>query len=243
MRFTQFILAALLLAVPAAQATPPRLTEPAPLKLAVPEGQKFTLGNGLTVILLEDHRIPVVRAYALVKAGSLYDSPDKIGTADMMADALRSAGTGNYPSAMFNEKLDFTGATINSGMESEYGNAEMFALAKDAPQTLAMFADMLINPAFEQEKVEILRNQFLESISRRNDNPQDIAYRESRRMFYGADNPYGWRAESGTISAVTVADLKNYHDNYYKPDGVILAVTGDFDTNNMLTTVKQLFGG
>ena len=197
-----------------AWAAAPKFVTPAPLKFTPPNGSKQVLANGLTVWLLEDNTLPMIRAFALIKAGSLYDPKDKIGLADMTADAMRLGGTKKYPADTLNESLEATGSSIESGMSGEYASASMFALTANAPAVMAMFADMLQNPAFEPAKIEILRAQYLESLLRRNDSPNSAANREGERRFFGADSPFGWRAESGTINAITLADMNGYYSSY-----------------------------
>ncbi|MEK7722018.1 MAG: pitrilysin family protein, partial [Elusimicrobiota bacterium] len=104
-------------------------------------------------------------------------------------------------------------------------------------------ADVLMNPVFSPEKVKLKRDETLELIRRRNDNPGRAVVREALRSFYGPAHPYGWRSEEATVNAVTIEDMKAYHANYYKPNNIILAVAGDFTSDEeMIGKLKARFG-
>lgn len=242
MKFLALLAALIILPCAPVNAAPPKLVTPAPINFKPARAARHVLPNGLTVLTLENHALPVIHAYAIIKGGALYDPAQKIGLASFAADALRTGGSKNYPPEEMNSRLEAMGAEVESGAAEEYLAASMAALTRHAPAALEIFADMLRNPAFEPGKTEILRSRFMESLARRNDDPAAAAARESRRRFFGADNPYGWRAETTTVNAITPADLAAWHDFYYKPGAVTLCLAGDFSEADMLALATKLFG-
>ncbi|MDD4004405.1 MAG: pitrilysin family protein [Elusimicrobiaceae bacterium] len=236
------VLALAALAVPLG-AEPPKLPAPKPLSFTPPQGERIRLPNGLDIRLLRDSTLPVVRACALVRTGSLHDPPGKTGLARLAAASMRAGGTKKTGADELNERLEFSGSGIEIAMTSEYAEISMFALAPYAAETLALFAEIIQAPAFEPEKVETERGVLLETLRRRNNNPKTLALREAQRAYFGPDSPYGRREEPDTINAVSAADLKAFHERYFRPDGTAIAVAGDFDPAEMAALLSLLFSG
>ena len=105
-----------------------------------------------------------------------------------------------------------------------------------------MFLDLLHNPEFRGDKLELAKAQMYTGISRRNDDVDSIVHRESRIIGYGKDNPYARVAEYATVAAVTREDLLNWHQQYVYPNNIIFGITGDFDPKAMQARLEQAFG-
>jgi zinc protease len=239
----KLILALVLTLGGAANANPPKLPAFPPLMFNPPKGVRVALPNGMLLYLLEDHELPLIQATALIRTGTVYDPADKIGLAELAARSMRAGGSKHYPADDMNARLEHLAAAVETGMGLEAGTAGFSCLSKDLDTTLDVFADVLLHPAFEKSKVELERQKMLEGIRRRNDDPRDIARRESRRMLYGADSPWGWRTEAKTVEAVTLEDLKAFHAKYYAPDTLAVAVAGDFNAKQLVAKFHNAFGG
>ena len=224
-------------------ALPPALPKLAAVDFKPPKGDRFVLENGLVVYLMKDATLPIVHLTAFTRTGKLYDPADKIGLGELTAGLLKDGGTLKYKAEDIDKTLEFLAASVETTMGIEEARADMTALKKDLDAVLDIYADVLMNPAFEAEKVKLKRDEALEMIRRRNDDPGREAVREAVRAFYGAGHPYGWRSELATVNAVTVEDMKAYHANYYRPNNTILAIAGDFGSNEeMLARLKARFG-
>lgn len=209
-----------------------------------PRGGRAVLSNGLTVHLLKDATLPVVHLAAFVRTGKICDPADRIGLGEMTAALLKDGGTQNHKADEMDRTLEYLAASLESYLGIEEGRAGLTALKKDLPAVLDIFADMLMRPAFAPEKTELKRAELLELVRRRNDDPARQAVREALRAFYGPAHPYGWRTEEASIAAVTTDDMKAWHANYYRPDNVILAVSGDFGSDEgMLRALEERFCG
>lgn len=233
---------ALALLAGTAWAIPPKVPPPAKLEFKPPKGERAVLKNGITVFLLEDHDLPLVHGSAFVRTGSFYDDPAKPGVAELTGATLRPGGSKGYDADAMNETLEFLGASVEAGMGEESGSAGFTALSKHLGTVLPIFADVLKNPAFRQDKFVVERDQLLEAIRRRNDDPRNIARRETRRVLFGPTHPYGRRYEAKEIAAITREDLAAFHAKYYKPRAVTLALSGDFKSADMLAALEQAFG-
>jgi predicted Zn-dependent peptidase len=222
----------------------PNLPKTGGMDFKPPKGSRHVLENGLVVYLLKDNTLPVAHVTAIVKTGKIYDTKEKIGLGEFAVGLLKDGGTVKYKSDDIDKTLEFLGASIEPSIAAEEARVNMFALKKDLDKVLDIYASVLMEPAFEDDKTAIKKAEALEMIRRRNDDPAREAQREAVRHFYGADHPYGWRTELTTVEPLTKDDLKAYHANYFRPNNIILAAAGDFGSEEaFLTKLKEKFGG
>lgn len=235
---------ALILVLPAsAQVQDYKQIQSPPLhSLNIPEPQRITLPNGMLVMLLEDHELPVVEAFARVRAGSRLEPGEKAGLGAILGDVQRTGGTKSMTGDQVDDFLEARGARIETDMSATAGAAEMWCLKQDFPDVFKLFADVLRNPAFAEDKIAIAKNQTAAGIMRRNDQPMGIMFREFNRLVYGKESPYARNIEFSTLGSVTRDDLLAYHKKYYVPNRTILGLVGDFDSKEMAKKVKELFG-
>ena len=224
-------------------ALPPVLPRLDAVNFKPPAGDRVTLDNGMGVYLMKDATLPVVHITAFIKTGKMNDPVEKIGLGEMTAGLLKDGGTLKYKPEEIDKTLEFLAAQVESSIGNEEARADMTSLKKDLDTVLDIYAEVLMHPSFEEDKVKLKRDETLEMIRRRNDDPGREAVREAIRAFYGPAHPYGWRTEEATVNAVTIEDMKAYHQNYYKPNNIILAVAGDFGSNDeILAKLKARFG-
>ena len=215
--------------------------EPITFKPPVPE--KRMLSNGMTLYLIEDHELPLFNINGLIKTGDIYEPKDKVGLSSIFASVMRTGGTVSREPDALNEELESMAAAVEVGMSREYGTFNLSTLAEDIEKGLEIFADVLRNPAFREDKLELRKQQAVEGIRRRNDNPIQLAWRNFSALLYGTDHPFGWYAEIEGIESITVDDLKAFHAKYYHPNNMMLAITGDFDTETLIAQLEKVFEG
>lgn len=214
---------------------------PPPLK--IPEVPVFTLPNGMKVYLLENHELPLVSGFALVRTGNLFDPKDKIGLADLTGTVMRSGGTKAKTGEQLDEQLENVAASVETGIGESSGRVGFNALKENLDEVLAVFRDVLTNPEFRQDKLDLAKTQVKSSISRRNDEASDIMNRTFAEIVYGRDNPYGWRMEYQHIDNIQRKDLQAFYGRYFFPANILLAVQGDFSSAEMRGKLEKLFGG
>lgn len=207
----------------------------------IPDPERIELDNGMTILLLEDSELPLVNATARIAGGGVYDPSDKVGLASVAGQVMRSGGTESLSPDELNEQLENLGANVETNMGSTSGSAFMSTLSDNVDEVLPLFAEVLRAPRFDQEQVDLAKNQQRSSISRRNDNPQQIAQREFEQVLYGEDSPYARTSEYYTVNAIERADLVDFHEQYVHPENVILSVWGDFDTEAMRAQLEDAF--
>jgi zinc protease len=230
---------------PAPETTPAptyqQLRYPALKPVKIPEPEVVTLSNGIKVFLLEEHELPLVSGFALVRTGNLFDPPEKRGLSEIMASVMRSGGTKARTGDQLDEDLENIAASVESEMGESSATVSFSALKENTPRVLAIFKEVLTQPAFRQDKIDLIKTQIRSSISRRNDDPSGIASRELASHVYGANSPYGWMIEYEHIDRITRDDLVAFHQRYYFPANIRLAVYGDFDAKQMKTQLETLF--
>ncbi|RKX18746.1 MAG: insulinase family protein, partial [Candidatus Zixiibacteriota bacterium] len=208
----------------------------------MPEFQTVTLENGMTLYLMEDHELPLVNASARLAAGGYLDSPEKTGLGSIVGTVLRTGGTENKTGDEIDEILESIGASIEVGIRSTSGTVSMNILSEYTDTGLELFADILRRPVFLEDKIELAKTQTRSGISRRNDQPFQICIREFRKILYGPESGYGRHPEYYTIDNISREDLIEFHQKYITPENVMLAIWGDFNSNEMVEKIKGYFG-
>jgi zinc protease len=214
-----------------------------PLRFLPRRPEKVQLANGMTLLILEDHRTPLINMFAMIRSGNMYDPADKIGLADTMAATMRSGGTTSMTADEVDAKLEFVAASVETWMTEKAGYASMSALTKDIGTILPIFADLLMNPAFNNERLEVTRNQRLNSIRRQNDTPLAISGRIFPQLIYGKSSPLARSATEESVKRITREDVVRFHDTYYHPNNVVLGISGDVTKDAIIQTIEHIFAG
>jgi len=211
-----------------------------PLTFSPPKGERIVLNNGMILYVLEDHELPVLNLSAIIRAGSIYEPDDKVGLAELTGRVMRMGGTRSMTPDEINDQLEYMAASVETGIGRESGSASLSVMKKDINLGIKIFADILMNPGFDKEKLDLAKKHEIEVIRRRNDNPERIAFREFGRLLY-KDNPRGRISTVESISAITRADLIEFHGRFFHPDNVMLAVSGDFKRDWIVEKIRKAF--
>ncbi|MBP1774603.1 MAG: peptidase domain protein [candidate division NC10 bacterium] len=213
-----------------------------PLKeVKIPDVPRFTLPNGMKVYLLENHELPLISGFAVVRTGNLFDPPDKIGLAEITGTVMRSGGTRTRTGDELDSLLENMAASVDSRIGETSGRVSFSALSENTEAVMAVFKDVLTAPEFRQDKIDLLKSQIRSSIARRNDDADGIVSREFAETVYGRDNPYGWRLEYEHLDHIAREDLGHFYRRYYFPGNILLAVYGDFSSAEMRGRIEKLF--
>lgn len=214
-----------------------KLPEPAPARdIEIGDYEKFTLKNGLTVILVEDHKLPTLGFTLSFNTGPITEG-DKAGYTGIFGQVM-SAGTISKPKEVFNEEVDFMGASLNVGSSS----ISAFALSKYQEDILGLMTDVLYNPAFPEDEFERAIEQSLTGIKQALDNPDAIAANIRGVVNYGKDHTYGELVTEETINNITMEDLKQHYAKYFKPNIAYLVIVGDITKKDAQRLTKEYFG-
>lgn len=206
-----------------------------------PEVEVFELDNGIKFYLIEDHELPLVNVYVRVRTGSVLDPAPKEGLASMTGTVMRSGGSENYPDDELNVLLENKAASMETGIGFSSGSANMNVLKEDFDELISVFVDLLQNPVFPEDKIELAKTQQKTSISRRNDDQSGIASREFRRRIYGPENVYGRLIEYETVDNITREDMVELHGKSFVGSNMMIGVIGDFEMQAMKESLSEAF--
>lgn len=240
------LLGALLLPAAAAVAqtsTGPRITPPPPKPYVLPAYERYIAPNGMTVLLLEKHEVPLVAMELAFRSGSVADPAGKEGTASLTAAMLRK-GTASRSAEQFSSDIDSIGMQYGAGVLLDSSQVSTNFLKKDQSTAFALFVDAVLHPAFPAAEFTKLLAQRQDAVRSAKDNPQAVLGLYYRSFLYGS-NPYG-RPSSGdenSLKHITRDDVLAFYESSYTPGNAILAVSGDFDAKEMRSTLEAAFGG
>jgi zinc protease len=208
----------------------------------IPKYERFVLNNGMVVYLMEDHELPLVSGTALVRTGSRWEPAEKVGLASLTGTVMRTGGTKKHSPDELNEMLEQRAASVEAGIGEASGSASFEALTEDLETVFGLFAEVLREPVFAQEKLDLAKTQVKGGIARRNDDPDDIASREFRKLIYGKESPYARTVEYATLEQINRNDLVQFYQRYFHPNNLILGVVGDFDSKKMRSLIQAKLG-
>ncbi len=224
-------------------AGPPKTTQFPQLKF--PALQRATLKNGTRLILAERHEVPVVQFSYEFPGGFSADQGRKSGTANFTMGML-DEGAGNYDSLGFADAADTLGATLSAGASLDGSNAYLSALKENLAPSLALYADMLRRPRFEQKEIERIKASWIAGIRQEKAQPNAVAMRVLPPLLYGAGHPYAIPfSGSGTepaIAALERADLVDFQRDWIRPEHATLIVVGDTTLAEVVPLLDAQFG-
>lgn len=205
------------------------------------EPKRIQLPNGMVIFLQEDHELPLIDGIARIRGGSRAEPTNKVGMIDMYGEVWRTGGTKTKTGDQMDDYLEARAAKVETNSSEDSTTISLSCLKADFDDVFRVFLDLLLSPEFREDKLELAKGEYFDAISRRNDDVEDIARRESTKLAYGAQNPYARVAEYSTVAAVTRQDLLNWHQMYAHPNNVIFGLVGDFDSAQMEARLRQAF--
>jgi zinc protease len=203
--------------------------------------RRVELSNGLVIFLQEDHELPFIDGTVLIRGGSREIPAAKTGMASMYAEAWRTSGSTSKSGDALDSELAQKAASIETGGGLASTSLSWGSFKQDFDSVFGEAVDLLLHPAFKAEKLQLAQRGLATGISRRNDDPEGIASRESTMLVYGKDSPYARQSEYATIGAVTLDDLQAWHDRTVIPNDIIVSVEGDFDSSAMEAKLRKAF--
>ena len=190
--------------------------------------KRIELKNGIVLFLQEDHELPFVSGSVLIPGGSRDEDPAKAGLVGIYGEAWRTSGTAKMDGDALDDLLEAKAAHIETAGDEDSTALSWDSLKGDADQVFSLALDLLLHPKFNAEKLQLAQQQAATGIVRRNDEEEEIANREAAKLVYGVNSPYTRQPELATIGAVTVDDLKAWHDRTLHGK-LIVSIAGDFD--------------
>ncbi|MCX6925624.1 MAG: pitrilysin family protein [Verrucomicrobia bacterium] len=212
-------------------------------RLRLPEYRTVKLENGITLLLLERHTLPLVSFEWIMKTGgSVGDPPDQEGLASLTADLLRK-GTASRTANQISASLDFVGATWEASAAHDYASGSCEFVKKDLDLALDLFSDLLMYPSFPAEEVSKLVEQEADGIKEAKAVPGQVIGRYYDQFLFGA-HPYG-RPAGGTetsLRSLKREDVLKFYTSHYAPNELLFAAVGDFSAAELESKIKAKLG-
>ena len=204
--------------------------------------KRIGLPNGMIIFLQEDHELPLIDGMARIRGGSRSEPAAKTGLVDLYSEVWRTGGTKAQTGDQLDDFLEVRAAKVETGGNADSTTISWSCLKADFDDVFKVFDDLLRGPEFREDKLDLAQKEYFDAISRRNDDVDGIAGRESEKLAYGAQNPYARVAEYKTVAAVTRQDLLDWHRAHVNPNNIILGIVGDFDAAAVEAKLRQMYG-
>ena len=208
---------------------------PAP-KISLEIPGEFQLKNGLTVLVVENHKLPRV-SYTITLDNPPISEGDKAGVSSLLGSMLGN-GTTTISKDVFNEEIDYLGARLNFGSQ----NASAGALSKYSERILQLMADAAINPLLTEEEFQKEKDKLIDGLKTQEKSVDAVAGRVGGVLSYGVKHPYGEFVTEETVNNVTLDNVRAFYQKYFTPNNAYLVVVGDVDFKTVKKQVKKYFG-
>jgi len=202
--------------------------------------KRVALKNGIVIFLQEDHELPFVEGSVLIPGGGRDEDAPKAGLVDLYGQTWRTSGAEKLSGDAMDDQLEAKAAHIETGGGEESTTISWDSLKGDADAVLAIAMDLLFHPKFDEQKLQLAKQQLATGIVRRNDDSGGIAGREAAKLVYGPDSPYTRQPELATVRAISLSDLQAWHDKSIGGK-LIVSIGGDFDSAAMEAKLRAVF--
>lgn len=203
----------------------------------IAQPKTFTLKNGMTVMVVENSKLPRVNMSISMDRPPYYEG-DIVGVSGIMGDQLGN-GTTTMSKEKYNARVDYLGANLNLSS----GGASANTLSKYFPEILSMMADGMINPLWSADEVENSKNRTIEGLKTEEKSADAIASNVSGALIYGKNTAMGEFETEESVKKITLQDVKNLYNKYYGPDNAYMVVVGDVKFNEVKSLIEKNFNG
>ncbi|GEN69291.1 M16 family metallopeptidase [Chryseobacterium rhizosphaerae] len=202
----------------------------------IAQPKTFQLSNGLTVMVVENNKLPRVNTTLSMDRPPYYEG-NIAGVSHLMAEQLDN-GTTNLSKDEFNKKVDFLGANISFSSTGATSNS----LSKYFPEVLGLMADAIVNPKFSAEEIQNAKERIIEGLKADEKNASSIASKVSNALIYGKNTSRGEFETVESINKIQLADVQNIYNKYYTPDNAYLVIVGDVKFDQVKPLIEKAFG-
>ncbi len=220
----------------------PEKLKHAPLNYAPPNAADYRvqLKSGPIAYIVPNRELPLVSVSILVRTGDYVVPAGKEGLAGFVGSLLATSGSAKRSADQIEERMAFLAAQLGSSAGDTQGSVGLNLLSKDLTEGLAVLREVLTEPAFQEDKLELLRQQSLQAMKQRNDNSSSIETRERRNLAYGEKFWSNRGSTEASLKSITQADLKKFHQDWFHPGNFVIAVSGDVDRVAMVAALEKL---
>lgn len=211
-----------------------------PLVFHFPEVKKQELKSGMKVYLRENHELPLVDLTLMIGGGSIYDPLDKTGLSRFFAKVLETAGTEQLTPENLEAELESRAIELSVSSSTYCYEINLSLHKNDLKRGLDILSDVLLRPRFDSQRLEVARQQMLESIYRQNDDPGSVAGRLLAEAV-SPNHPFGAYPTISAVKSFSREDLIDLHQRYFHPENFWLAISGDIVPNEITSLLEERF--
>ncbi len=213
-----------------------------PLDFDLPDADSYRreLAGGVPAYLVEDHALPLVDITVRLRIGAYLAPAEQTGLAGLTGTLMRTGGAGELEAKAFDEAVEAVAGNFSSSIGSTGARMSMNCLSTVLDECLDLFFSMLSEPLFDVERLDLAKENRLERLKQRNDDPFEVALREWQWLLYGMDHVESRLDTSASLDAIGRDDLVGFHRRYVHPKQMIVAAAGDFDSDELAATLSAL---
>ncbi len=208
-----------------------------------PAPTRVDLANGIPVILVEDHEVPLVELTVWSRTGWAHVDEDEQGVVDIYGEALLTGGTKARAPSELDEEFGRRTVSANAGVEAEETSVTVLALAEEWEAAASLMAEVLWRPRFDAARVQVQVGRAEELEKRQAVDPVERARRELARAVYGERHPYARSTSVDAIRRVRPKHLLRFHEAAFRPERMVISVAGDVHPERARTVLEEAFGG
>ncbi len=210
--------------------------------ITIPPVNEKSLPNGLELVLIENHELPIVYMRLVTAAGSIRDPQGKEGLASFTANMLKR-GTGSRTANDIAKEIDFIGCRMDISADRDAVEVTLELLTKHLDVGISILSDIVLNPVFDSTEIGKYKKQVLSAIIQSKENPYKVCSDNFNRFLFG-DHPYAHPVEgnSESVAGIIRKDVEGFYDDFIKPNNSFLIVAGDIDPDVILPALETAFG-
>jgi len=211
--------------------------------IAIPNLHRLVLDNGITLIVVENQAADIISGRFFVKgAGTIVEKPEQAGLAHLVSSVM-TKGTKNFSALEIAEKIESIGAGLGADATTDYFALSLKTVSADFPAMLELLAEIMRSPVFPESEVELECKLTLQGIKSQKEQPFNVAFNQLRQQMY-PQHPYGVSVlgTEASVAALNRADLQQYHQTYFRPDRLVISLSGRITKEQGVNLISQVFG-
>jgi zinc protease len=213
-----------------------------PAKLDLPDIVRFTLPNGLAVMVIPDQHLPLVSMQMAIRVGRGDEPKARLGVAEFTANMLVK-GTKKRDALALAKMVDFVGGTLGADASFEATLLTCNVMAKDLSTCLTLLPEIVTQPAFAKNEIEAMRGLLLQGVAQRVEDPSQLAAAHMQNLLWGDEHVRGWIPDAAAIDGIQRADLVAWHKQWFSPSNAFIVIAGAVDPAKLKTDLTKAFSG
>ncbi len=206
-----------------------------------PSIQHYQLSNGLKLHLLRVEKSDKIDMFGIIKVGSVFDPPEKVGLANILGKMLRTGGTKSISAEKIDEELDSIGTKISFMISLTFGQLRLSCHRDNFKKSLKILSELLTNPAFENDRLILAKKELIDFLEKEKEDIESLAFLEFQKLLYGEDSPYARTPNIESINKIEQRDLFEFYSQFIHPNNISLAIWGDFNYDEIISNFEEAF--